>query len=290
MKKLIIMSLATLIASLSFAQKPDANLVKKVEGMSYYYPQSHFLTSDNDAEGYIRRVSKYSKEAMTKTLEFMEGDYRQAKEILDLKNSIVRKKKGEKADKELAKYFKDADAAKKIFATAEGIVRRYNFIKGVVEKSIESYPIRRMPQGELNYYSSSSSNGFAGWRREIKLEYDKKSGKRTLVFNNMNMHTPVKADEPQPITEIEVDESLFENVRQMIEEGKLYEIAEEYYADVFITDGTNWSLYIRFDDRKTISSGGYMSWPEQSDVINKIDNYLVQEFNKRTGKDFSRSE
>ena len=214
---------------------------------------------------------------------FIYAGYRAASHTVDAWR-VPDTSKGEKADKELAKYFKDADAAKKIFATAEGIVRRYNFIKGVVGKSIESYPIRRMPQGELNYYSSSSSNGFAGRRREIKLEYDKNSGKRTLVFNNMNMHTPVKADEPQPITEIEVDESLFENVRQMIEEGKLYEIAEEYYADVFITDGTNWSLYIRFDDRKTISSGGYMSWPEQNDVINKIDNYLVQEFNKRTGK------
>ncbi len=285
MKKVFIMSLLALFSCIAFAQKPDAELIKRIENQNFYNPHSMFLASDNDAQAYLMRINKFSKKSMEETIKFMEGDYRQAKEILDLKKAIVKKKQGAKADKELAKFFKDVDAIKEKFVKAEDIVRRYNMIKGAVEHRIENFPVKRMPQGELTYYSSSSSNGFAGWRREVRLEYDKKGDKRILVVNNENMNRPIGEDEPKPITEIEVDEALFKSVRQMIEEGKLYEIAEDYYADMFITDGTNWSLYITFDDRKHIGSGGYMAWPEQSDVINKIDNYLVQEFNKRTGKE-----
>lgn len=84
-------------------------------------------------------------------------------------------------------------------------------------------------------------------------------------------------EEEKPVVPKEVNDSVFQRVREMVEQGRLYEVGRHYMPDYDILDASNWSLYIVFE-QGSIGSGGYAEGPDHHDTLHAIINYLTKIF------------
>ena len=78
--------------------------------------------------------------------------------------------------------------------------------------------------------------------------------------------------EKEPKT-VAVDDSVFVRVRDIVEQGELYDVGSRYMPDVDIMDASNWSMYFKFE-KGVIDSDGYASGPDHRDTLGEVLRYL----------------
>ena len=248
--------------------KESLELVKDLNNRGFYRSDCQWLYDDDHMEGYLRMLGDFSADARNDTREAIARDRERAQQIVDLKKTIVGKtKKAAKQDKALSQYFPDLAVAHRIFSEAEGVLKRCDTLQKVLgpKTSLDSDDGRTMPKGKLQEFDSSSSNGFAGRRMDLRLWRDK-DGKGLLSLNTSFRNREAKA--------IEVDDSVFQHVRDVVEQKRLYTIGRHYVPDYEIMDASNWSLHIKFEGG-TISSSGYATGPDRSLGLYEIERYLI---------------
>ena len=278
MKKIITCLAAALMSVGSvFGQKTldkeSPELVKDLSRRGFYRSACQWLSDDGHMNGYIDMMGQFSAESRNETRKAVARDREEAQKIVNLKKAIVGKtKKAKKQDEAIAKYFPKVEVAHNIFNEAEAVLRRCDRLEKVLGPVItgEVPASGSMPKGKLLSYESSSSNSFAARRADLKLWRDK-DGKGWLSFNTSFMNREAKA--------IEVDDSVFQRVRDLAEEHQLYTIGRRYEPDYEIMDASNWSLYAKFEGG-SIDSSGYASGPGKSLGRNEIQRYLVQLYRK----------
>lgn len=274
MKKIITCLAAALMSvGSAFGQKAldeeSLELVKKLNNRGFYRPSCQWLYEDGRMESYIRMIGEFSAEARNDTRKAIADDREKAQKIMNLKKAIVGKnKKAKKQDEAIAKYFPNLDDAHRIFDEAEAVLKRCDKLQDILgpETPDDYEPGKAMPKGKLLSYEASSSNGFAGRRFDLRLWRDKE-GKGWLSVNTSFRNREAKA--------IEVGDSVFQRVRDMAEENKLYTIGHTYMPDYEIMDASNWSLSVRFEGG-SISSSGYATGPSKSLGRSEIQRYLVK--------------
>ena len=273
MKKIITCLAAALLSVSSvFGQKAldkeNLELVEKLNNRGFYRPSCQWLYEDSRMESYIGMIGQFSAEAKNDTRRAIADDREKAQKIVNLKKAIVGKnKKAKKQDEAIAKYFPNLDEAHRIFGEAEAVLKRCDKLQDILgpETPDDYEPGKAMPKGKLLSYESSTSNGFAARRFDLKLWRDKE-GKGWLSCNTSFMNREAKA--------IEVGDSVFQRVRDMAEENKLYTIGHTYMPDYEIMDASNWSLSVQFEGG-SISSSGYATGPSKSLGRSEIQRYLV---------------
>lgn len=57
------------------------------------------------------------------------------------------------------------------------------------------------------------------------------------------------------------DTTIFVELQALVKEFKMDKYKEDYQPRMRIFDGDSWSLYYKYDSRRSVSSGGYMAWP-----------------------------
>ena len=274
MKKLLLLVVALFMGSgLMEAQTTDM-VVNELNKSGFWNPYVRWLQSDDTMEGYLSNLGDNSVEKMKSTLRGLEDDHLRAQSLLKARAEIGGKKKGEKQDKHLASRFKDVEAAKRAFEKAEQVERRYEVLKNAINHEIKHRKPAVMPAGKLLYFSYSTSNAFGGFSEEITLDGQK--GKRELKVEERRMNISPEEEE-KPVVPKEVNDSVFQRVREMVEQGQLYEVGRHYLPDYDILDASNWSLYIVFE-QGSIGSGGYAEGPDHHDTLHAIINYLTKIF------------
>ncbi len=58
------------------------------------------------------------------------------------------------------------------------------------------------------------------------------------------------------------DSTIFDDLLAIVKLYKMDKYKNNYQPDMQIFDGDSWSLYYKYDTRRTVSSGGYMAWPD----------------------------
>lgn len=58
------------------------------------------------------------------------------------------------------------------------------------------------------------------------------------------------------------DSVIFDELLAIMETYKTDKYKENYKPKGRITDGDSWSLYYKYDSKRSVSSGGYMAWPD----------------------------
>lgn len=282
MKKLWLLVVALFMGSgLMEAQTTDM-VVNELNKSGFWNPYVRWLQRDDTMEGYLRNLGDNSVDKMKMTLRALDEDHRRAQELLNARDEIIgkneskrqRKKDGRTDDERLASRFKDVEAAKRVFEKAEQVEHRYEIMKNAINQELEQRKPAVMPAGRLQYFSYSTSNALGGFSEEITLDGQK--GKHELKVEARRMNVAPEEEE-KPVVPKDVNDSVFQRVREMVEQGRLYEVGRHYMPDYDILDASNWSLYIVFE-QGSIGSGGYAEGPDHHDTLHAIINYLTKIF------------
>ena len=57
------------------------------------------------------------------------------------------------------------------------------------------------------------------------------------------------------------DTTIFDELKAIVDEFKMDKYKDNYKPKMQIFDGDSWSLYYKYDSKRSVSSGGYMAWP-----------------------------
>lgn len=276
--------LVFLLCGMMWAQgqtSQTSQVVEELNKRQFWTPYVNWLQSDDKMEDFLREMPGYNHLSLKNTLQEIEHDHSRAQQLLQAEKEIAGDSKGKKRDKLLAARFSDIESAKKAFDTARQAERRYEILKRNIQDFMNVRSVSSMPSGVLEEFHYVTSNGFAGYRKEVVLK--KVDGKGQLLYDVKQMlwdgEDVVK--EPVPVA---VEDSVFQRVRDMVEEGSLYDISKRYTPDVDITDASNWSLEIALKGG-IISSDGYAVGPDHSDTLNNILNYLNTIYEALTKKE-----
>ena len=267
---------AALFMGCGVASSQTDEVVKELNARGFWFPYVMWLQSDDKMEGYINDLGEKSVGQLKNTLEALNDDHERAQALLKARDEIGGKKKGKKQDERLAKCFKDLDAAKRAFEAAEQAENRYKRLTSVIRHELEVRKPAVMPAGRLLYFSYSCGNAFSGYSEEVTL--DGRKGKHELKVEVQRMRWGGPEDEKEKaIVPKEVADSVFERVRDMIEQGQLYDVGRNYMPDIEIMDASNWSLDMTFEQGR-ISSGGYADGPDHHEALYAITKYLTELF------------
>lgn len=286
-KTLLLTALCSWCALAAWSQTPTEKMLELINNRGNYYPTLMWLEDEGRAQGYLREIHQFSVPSMRQTLEYVEEEHKDALAILQAREEILgkklvkkldgkpKKKHLDKQDQILAKRFNDVEQVKKAFAKARETDLLCRRLSGAINHELNTRKAPGMPVGALVRFEYSTNNGFAGFHKEVSLGV--KDGKKVVRAEERRMR--FNDDKPdEPVYDVTVDDSVFVRVRDMIEEGKLYEAGSVYQPDFMIFDASNWSMDIQFEGG-SISSSGYATGPDHADTLSRVVNYLVEVYN-----------
>lgn len=286
MKKIFIMALASLfgMACLNAQDKEIVDLINnggKIKPTNFIFDQRYY-------DRMVATVPNLEIRDLEQVTKMAEEEIAMLDKILETKNVIIGDAtKESKINKRLKKYFNDPAQALAFFSEAETLKNNASRMLGMAKGTKESRGKGSMPQGRLLSFSYTSGNGFAGWRTEIRLSReDNNIG--TLKCETQKMRMPANEEE-EAAKPVNVDDSVFVKVYNLIKDGELYNEANNYQPLYDVTDGTGWSMSAIFEGTEKyrnsdkfrpvfMSTGGYMAGPDHSDALNSILTYLNKLF------------
>ena len=271
MKKYIALASAFFMGCGMVSAQTDV-VVKELNERNSWFPYVTWLQSDDKMENYLRNIDDNSVGRLKEALQALDEDHERAQALLKARTEIGGKKKGKKQDERLARCFKNLEAAKHAFDEAEQVDYRYNRLKKAIKYEMRHRKPSIMPAGKLLYFNYSTSNAFAGYSEKITLDGRKDKHELKVEILHMNGEHSEK-EEKKPTNFKEVSDSVFLRVREMVEQGNLYEVGRQYTPDVDIRDASNWSLEIVFE-QGSIKSSGYAEGPDHKKALYAIIDYL----------------
>lgn len=267
----MIMALAALFGTSLLAQ--DQSVIDRINNKGIEPSQMYWIKSNEMTAEYLRRIGNFTQSDLGIVSAMAEEEIAELDKVTDTFNKIIGKeKKQSKIDKKLKKYFTDPQKAMAEFqktvemkSRAEATLSAVNAYKRRVYNS--------MPKEMIDKFHYSAGNGYAGWRFSVNLDRNEDGNGGILKYENEQMRFRREDDpEPKPRT-ANVDNSVFEKVYEMIKEGQLYDEANNYQPFMDVTDGTSWSLWMKFG-KSSISTGGYMAGPNHHKALDDILKYL----------------
>ncbi|MBR6180960.1 MAG: hypothetical protein IKQ77_07100 [Prevotella sp.] len=270
MKRFLSTLFCTIVLTIG-AQAQIDEVVNQINKDGGWNPRSQWLQNKEIAERYLMRIMEFSSSDAKWVQGDLDQDHERALKVLQVRDQLIGNiKKVKKQDKILSKYFNDVSQARQAFAQAETTEMCYKMLSGTLNGMINHTVTRKMPSGPLTYFRHSISNGYAGTHDETILE--KKDGKGRLAVNMKNMRMNPEDRDKEPVW-MEVEDSVFQHVRDMVEAGLLYDVNPHYSPAADIMDASNWSMDFYFEGGK-ICSDGYAVRPDHSECLDNILRYL----------------
>ncbi len=271
MKNNLIALLCALFFSIAGQAQTDV-IVKQINETGFWTPFALWLENESSAESFLRQISYFSDSSLLRTEEVLLHDHERARQILNARDEIIGKTKSrKKQDRKLANYFTNVDVARKIFDKAEETEKLYEKLASAIKGVRAGRKSPTMPSGALKSFSYQVNNGFARYHLEVSLM--RKEGKNLLNVEEDREGRLMEHPEEKSLA-VEVQDSVFLRVRDMVEEGKLYEVGRRYAPDIMIFDASSWSMELVFEGGSIVSDG-YASGPDHSDTLNGIMKYLT---------------
>lgn len=279
-KTLLLMAVLSCCVQVSWGQ--TKKMLELINRRGNYFPMLQWLEDERHAEGYLSQMHDFSPQSLRKTLEAVQEERKDAQAILTAREEILgaklvgkldhkpKQKDLDKQDEILKERFNEVDRMKEAFDKAKTTDRLCAMLESGINSELGRRQPATMPGGALESFEYSTGNGFAGFHLEIYL--GKKDGANVLRVEEKRMR--FEPDEKEPaVYDVVVDDSVFVKVRDMVEQGQLYDVGRWYTPDYMIMDASNWSFSITFE-KGGISSSGYASGPDHADTLGQINQYL----------------
>ena len=112
---------------------------------------------------------------------------------------------------------------------------------------------KEMNNERLNYFSFNHHNTMARFNGESYLVNAQKDGR---------IHIVIDEGYPNEKDFYIDDTTIFDDLKVIVDRYGMDKYKKNYKPKMEICDGDSWTLYYSYDSRRTISSGGYMAWPD----------------------------
>lgn len=112
---------------------------------------------------------------------------------------------------------------------------------------------KEMNNERLNYFSFNHHNTMARFNGESYLVSAQKDGR---------IHIVIDESYPNEKDFYIDDTTIFDDLKAIVEQFKMDKYQSNYRPTMEIFDGDSWTLYYSYDSRRSVSSGGYMAWPD----------------------------
>ena len=111
----------------------------------------------------------------------------------------------------------------------------------------------KMNTERLTYFSYDHHNTMAQFYGE---KYEVSTGKDGRI------HITIDGGFPKEKEFYIDDTTIFDELLAIVKKYKMDKYKNRYQPKMEITDGDSWSLYYSYDSNHSVSSGGYMAWPD----------------------------
>jgi len=108
-----------------------------------------------------------------------------------------------------------------------------------------------MDTEHLTYFSYDHHNSMSQSGEKYDVSYTEDG----------RIHVVIDEGAPQEKEFYLSDSVIFDELLTIVKTYKTDKYKERYKPWAHITDGDSWSLYYKYDSKRSISSGGYMAWP-----------------------------
>ena len=120
----------------------------------------------------------------------------------------------------------------------------------------------------LTYFSFNHHNTMAQFNGEGYIVKTEKDGRIRVIIDE------TFPDEKEFIID---DASIFDSLKAIVDEYKMDNYKSDYQPMMRVFDGDSWSLYYKYDSGRSVSSGGYMAWPNNyGDARRALADYFQQ--------------
>ena len=110
----------------------------------------------------------------------------------------------------------------------------------------------KMNTERLTYFSFSHHNTMARFNGEKYEVSTEKDGR---------IHIIIDEGFPQEKDFYIDDSTIFDELLAIVKQYKMDKYNSDYRPKMQVFDGDSWSLYYKYDSKRSVSSGGYMAWP-----------------------------
>ena len=123
-----------------------------------------------------------------------------------------------------------------------------------------------MKTERLTYFSFGHHNTMAMYYGEKYSVSTEKDGR---------IHVIIDEDFPKEKDFYIDDTTIFDELLAIVKQYKMDNYKSEYQPNMLILDGDSWSLYYKYDSKRSVRSGGYMAWPDNySEARHAISEYF----------------
>ncbi len=112
---------------------------------------------------------------------------------------------------------------------------------------------KEMNNERLNYFSFNHHNTMARFNGESYLVSTQKDGR---------IHIVIDEGYPNEKDFYIDDTTIFDDLQAIVKQLKMDKYKNNYKPKMEIFDGDSWSLSYSYDSKRSVSSGGYMAWPD----------------------------
>ena len=123
----------------------------------------------------------------------------------------------------------------------------------MISCTAQNHDNKDMKTERLTYFSYDHHNSmarFSGEKYNVKTEKDGR------------IHIVIDEGFPEEKDFYINDTSIFDELDSIIMAFKMHKWRDKYQAKERIFDGDSWSLYFKYGSGRSVSSGGYMAWPD----------------------------
>lgn len=111
---------------------------------------------------------------------------------------------------------------------------------------------KKMNTERLVYFSFDQQNAFARCGEKYEVG----------IMKDGRIHVVIDEGFPGE-KELYLDDStIFDELLALVKTYKMDKYKSNYQPEMQIFDGDSWSLYYKYDSQRSVSSGGYMAWPD----------------------------
>ena len=111
----------------------------------------------------------------------------------------------------------------------------------------------KMNKERLVYFSYDHHNSMAMFSGE---KYN------VSIMKDGRVHVVIDEGFPEEMEFYLNDSTIFDELLEIVKTYKMDKYKSDYKPDMDIFDGDSWSLYYKYDTKRSVSSGGYMAWPK----------------------------
>ena len=120
----------------------------------------------------------------------------------------------------------------------------------------------------LTYFSFDHHNTMARFSGESYQVSTEKDGRIHIVIDE------AFPDEKEFYID---DTTIFDSLKAIVDEYKMDKYKGSYQPRMQVFDGDSWSVYYKYDSGRSVSSGGYMAWPDNyREMRQALSNYFQQ--------------